>query len=92
MSVNLGHFLYREERELKFSTTRKRRQEMAATGKRFKTERIVNLLREIKVLVDQWVGHYNTTRPHSSLGYKSPAPEAIINMPMPMQTLHSVMH
>ena len=42
------------------------------------------------VLVDQWVRHYNTTRPHSSLGYKPPAPEAIINMPM--QNLHSVMH
>ncbi|MEQ1837947.1 MAG: integrase core domain-containing protein [Candidatus Nitrotoga sp.] len=36
------------------------------------------------------VRHYNTTRPHSSLGYKPPAPEAIINMPM--QNLHSVMH
>jgi transposase InsO family protein len=62
---------------------------MAATGKRFKAERIVNLLRQIKVLVDQWARHYNT-RPHSLLGYKPPAPEAIINMPM--QTLHSVMH
>lgn len=45
-------------------------------------------VKEARVLVDQWVGHY-TTRPHSSLGYKPPAPEAVVNMPM--QNLHSVM-
>ena len=32
-------------------------------------------LREVQVLAERWRVHYNTIRPHSSLGYKSPAPE-----------------
>jgi len=32
---------------------------------------------EAKVLIEHWRRHYNTVRPHSSLGYRSPAPEAI---------------
>jgi len=28
------------------------------------------------VLTERWRVHYNTVRPHSSLGYRSPAPEA----------------
>lgn len=35
-------------------------------------------LREAEVLVGQWRRHYNTVRPHSSLGYRPPAPEAIL--------------
>ena len=35
-------------------------------------------LREAKVLIEGWRYHYNTARPHSSLGYKPPAPEAIL--------------
>ncbi|MEO0511799.1 MAG: IS3 family transposase [Planctomycetota bacterium] len=34
-------------------------------------------LREAKVLVERWRHEYNTIRPHSSLGYRSPAPEAV---------------
>ena len=34
-------------------------------------------LQEAKVLVEQWRVHYNTIRPHSSLGYRPPAPQAI---------------
>ena len=34
-------------------------------------------LREAKVLVERWRRHYNTVRPHSALGYKPPAPEAV---------------
>lgn len=30
-------------------------------------------LREAKVLIDRWRRHYNTVRPHSSLGYRPPA-------------------
>jgi len=36
----------------------------------------INTLREAQVLLEQWRRHYNTRRPHSSLGYKPPAPEA----------------
>ena len=33
-------------------------------------------VQEAKVLVERWRWHYNTIRPHSSLGYLPPAPEA----------------
>jgi putative transposase len=35
-------------------------------------------LREAQVVIEQWRRHYNTIRPHSSLGYRPPAPEVII--------------
>jgi len=35
-------------------------------------------LKEAKVLIERWRQHYNTIRPHSSLGYRPPAPEAIL--------------
>ena len=35
-------------------------------------------LAEAKVLIERWRRHYNTARPHSSLGYRPPAPGAII--------------
>jgi len=34
-------------------------------------------LQEAKVLIEMWRKHYNTIRPHSSLGYRPPAPETI---------------
>ena len=34
-------------------------------------------LLEAKVLIERWREHYNRIRPHSSLGYRPPAPEAI---------------
>ena len=33
-------------------------------------------MKEIRVLAERWRGHYNTVRPHSSLGYRPPAPQA----------------
>jgi putative transposase len=33
-------------------------------------------LTEAKVLIERWRVHYNRVRPHSALGYRSPAPEA----------------
>ncbi|MGW8191986.1 IS3 family transposase [Sphingomonas hankookensis] len=33
-------------------------------------------LAEARVLIEAWRRHYNTVRPHSSLGYRPPAPEA----------------
>jgi len=37
---------------------------------------IFDTLYEAKVLIERWRVHYNTVRPHSSLGYRPPAPEA----------------
>jgi transposase InsO family protein len=36
-------------------------------------------LKEAQVVIEQWRVQYNTVRPHSSLGYRPPAPEA--NLP-----------
>ena len=38
---------------------------------------IFDTLYEAKVLIERWRVGYNTVRPHSSLGYRPPAPEAI---------------
>jgi transposase InsO family protein len=35
-------------------------------------------LTEAKVLIERWRREYNTVRPHSSLGYRPPAPEAAL--------------
>ena len=35
-------------------------------------------LKEAKVPIERWRHHYNTIRPHSSLGYRPPAPETIL--------------
>ncbi len=35
-------------------------------------------LKEARVLIESWRRHYNAVRPHSSLGYRPPAPETII--------------
>ncbi len=37
---------------------------------------IFDTLFEAQVLVERWRRYYNTVRPHSSLGYRPPAPEA----------------
>ena len=34
-------------------------------------------LREAQIVIEGWRRHYNRVRPHSSLGYKPPAPEAV---------------
>eukprot|EP00873_Tetraselmis_striata_P030966 jgi/Tetstr1/451230/TSEL_038266.t1 len=58
-------------------------------------------LAEAKVIIEAWRRYYNTERPHSSLGYKPPAPETIIwpaprrgSAPSPAQTMAQkpVMH
>jgi putative transposase len=38
-------------------------------------------LREAEVLIERWRQHYNTVRPHSALGYRPPAPEAVSPRP-----------
>jgi len=37
---------------------------------------IFDTLLEAKVVIEDWRREYNQHRPHSSLGYKPPAPEA----------------
>jgi transposase InsO family protein len=36
-------------------------------------------LQEAKIVIEAWRRHYNAIRPHSSLGYRPPAPEAFIS-------------
>ncbi|MBP0464181.1 IS3 family transposase [Roseomonas sp. PWR1] len=38
---------------------------------------VFNTLREAQVLIEEWRRHYNQVRPHSSLGYRPPAPETL---------------
>lgn len=39
---------------------------------------IFYMLKEAKIIIENWRRHYNTVRPHSSLGYKPPSPEAAV--------------
>ena len=39
---------------------------------------VFSTLTEAKVLIEQWRREYNGVRPHSSLGYRPPAPEAAL--------------
>ncbi len=34
-------------------------------------------LKEARIMIERWRRHYNTVRPHSSLGYQPPAPEVL---------------
>src|SRR5450830_816681 len=35
-------------------------------------------LREAQIIIESWRRHYNSIRPHASLGYKPPAPEVLV--------------
>ena len=39
-------------------------------------------LKEAQILIEQWRQEYNTVRPHSALGYRPPAPAAILLSPL----------
>jgi putative transposase len=41
-------------------------------------------LKEAQIVIEQWCNHYNTIRPHSSLGYRPPAPQTFNPFPQPM--------
>lgn len=43
---------------------------------------IFSTLREAKVLTERWRREYNQVRPHSALGYRPPAPEAVEPIPL----------
>ena len=38
-------------------------------------------LKEAQILIELWRQEFNTVRPHSALGYRPPAPEAIAVIP-----------
>ena len=44
-------------------------------------------LKEAQMLIEWWRCHYNQLRPHSSLGYRPPAPTAILSV-VPIPTYH----
>ena len=35
-------------------------------------------LREAQIVIESWRRHYNTVRPHASIGYQAPAPEVFV--------------
>ena len=47
---------------------------------------VFTTLKEAQVLIAHWRDHYNRIRPHSSLGYRPPAPEAWLISPRPSRT------
>lgn len=42
-------------------------------------------LKEAQVMIERWRVHYNTKRPHSSLGYRPPAPETFTPAGIPLE-------
>ena len=38
-------------------------------------------VKEAEILIERWRVEYNTIRPHSALGYKPPAPKALLERP-----------
>lgn len=52
-------------------------------------------LKEAKILIESWRREYNTIRPHSSLKYRPPAPEAWVKLPpeaLPPRAPEAVLH
>jgi putative transposase len=41
-------------------------------------DEIFYTLREAQIVIESWRRHYNSIRPHASLGYKPPAPEVFV--------------
>lgn len=52
-------------------------------------------LKEAQILIEMWRRHYNGVRPHSALGYRPPAPEAIAwpkRRDIPIETPGGLLH
>ena len=49
-------------------------------------------MKEAQILIEEWRRHYNTVHPHSSIGYRPPAPEAVLPKPitLPYATIRQV--
>ena len=43
---------------------------------------IFDTVLEARVLLTDWKREYNAVRPHSALGYRPPAPEAVVPLPL----------
>ena len=53
--------------------------------KLFLSTEIFDTVKEAQIVVELWRVHYNTERPHSSLGYRPPAPETKVTLlPAPL--------
>lgn len=37
-------------------------------------------LREPQIIIETWRVHYNSKRPHASLGYRPPAPDVLLGL------------
>lgn len=44
-------------------------------------------LQEAKIRIEKWRREYNQVRPHSALGYKPPAPKAVVMPALPATLL-----
>jgi transposase InsO family protein len=49
-------------------------------------------LKEARIVIEDWRRHYNTVRPHSSLGYHPPAPEIVLWPAKPALASTPIMH
>lgn len=47
-----------------------------------------DILLEVRVLLEHWQWGYNCNRPHSSLGYRPPAPEAFLAEKVSQEVVH----
>jgi hypothetical protein len=48
----------------------------------YENTEIFYTLKEAQVLIERWRHHYNTVKPHNSLGYRPPAPKTILPSPV----------
>jgi putative transposase len=56
----------------------------------FLSTEIFDTVKEAQIVIEQWRVHYNTERPHSSLGYRPPAPETKVTLlPAPLRYAES---
>ncbi len=53
----------------------------------FLAREIFYSVKEAQILIEMWRRHYNTIRPHSSLGYRPPAPAAFVGYPIELQAV-----
>ena len=55
----------------------------------FLSREVLDTVLEARVLTVRWRRDYNQVRPHSALGYRPPAPEAVEALPVGFATLRA---